>query len=106
MKLLGNKILVERIKSPTATTTGNILLPPIALDDHNTGGPKLFLVLQVGPGLENRKGIPLSMECEPGDRVLCQSYTQGAYELSDGRMIITHDMIIAVLPKQTVPQSP
>jgi len=100
MKLLGNHLLVQRVKRATATTTGGILLPPIALDDNNTGGHKEYRVLQVGPGRRNRKGILLPVECSPGDRVVCQSFTNGAAELSDGRMVITDDMIIAVIPVQ------
>jgi len=99
MKLLGNKILVERVKRPTANTTGSILLPPVALDDYNTGGPKEYRVLQVGPGRPNRKGVLLPIECAPGDRVICESFYTGAKELEDGRFIITDDMIIAILPK-------
>ncbi len=99
MKLLGNHILVERVKRPTALTNGGILLPPILLDDYNTGGPKEYRVLGVGPGRRNRKGVLNCVECSPGDRVICHSYTTGATTLDDGRMVITDDMIIAVLPQ-------
>ncbi len=97
MKLLGNHILVERVKH-ASKTAGGIHLPPILMDDHNTGGPKEFLVLDVGPGRRNRKGVLNCVECSPGDRVICHSYTTGAIELEGGRKVITDDMIIAVLP--------
>ena len=101
MKLLSNHILVERVKRATALTNGGILLPATAMDDYNTGGPKEFGVLAVGPGRRNRKGILFPIECSPGDRVICHSYTTGAAEIGDGRLVITDDMIIAVIPKQT-----
>ena len=100
MILLSNHILVERVKRPTASTTGAILLPPIAQDDFNTGGPKEYRVLAVGPGRRNRKGVLFPCECSPGDRVICHSYTEGATILDDGRMVITDDMIMAVIPVQ------
>lgn len=98
MKVLANKLLVERIKRPVYPGSV-IVLPPILLDDNNTGGPKEFLVLQTGPGRRTRKGVVLPIECEPGDRVICHSYTTGAVEVGNGKMIITDDQIIAVLPK-------
>ena len=101
MKLLGNRAIVERVKRKTATTVGGILLPETLMDDYNTGGPKEYLVLQVGPGHRNRDGSVRSVEFEPGDRVICHSYTQGVHELPDGRKIITDDMVIAVIPART-----
>lgn len=98
MRLLSNKLLVERVKRAQATTGGSILLPPIALDDYNTGGPKEFRVLAKGPG-RMVKGQLRPIECEPGDRIICQSYTTGPKEFGDGRMIITDDMILAVVPR-------
>lgn len=100
MKLLGNHILVERVKRETASTTGGILLPPIAMDDYNTGGLKEYRVLGVGPGRINRGGTTVPVECAPGDRVICHSFTQGAEVLDDGRMVITDAMILAVIPAQ------
>jgi co-chaperonin GroES (HSP10) len=98
MKLLGNHILVQRVKRTKSLTDGGIHLPPSMLDDYNTGGCKEYYVLQVGPGRRNRKGILQPLECSPGDRVICQSFTTGAAELNDGRMVITDDMMIAVIP--------
>ena len=99
MKLLSNHILVERVKRPTQIGS-KILLPEIIQDDFNTGGPKEWRVLDVGPGRRNRKGILNCVECSPGDRVITHSYTEGATLLDDGRMVITDDLIIAVIPLQ------
>jgi co-chaperonin GroES (HSP10) len=98
MKLLNNNILCERVKLPT-NPNSKIILPPVALDDNNTGGAKEFRVLAVGPGRRNRKGIVIPVECEPGDRFIAQSYTQGPVEVAPGKFILTDDMILAVLPK-------
>lgn len=101
MRLLSNYILAERIKPTTALTDGGIYLPPIALDDLNTGGPKHFGVLAVGPGRRNRKGRVLPLECQPGDRVICESFTKGVIELKDGTCILSDDMVLAVIPRQS-----
>lgn len=101
MKPLSNHIIVKRVKQPTAAVGGMILLPPILVDDYNTGGPKEYEVLAVGPGRRNRKAITVPVECQPGDRVICHSYTTGVTELDDGHMVITDDMIIAVIPVQS-----
>ncbi len=99
MKMISNRVLVQRVKAERANTDGVIILPPICMDDNNTGGPKVYRVLAVGPGRRNRRGETLPVEFSPGDRVLCQSYFTGATELKDGTFIITDDMVIAVLPK-------
>jgi co-chaperonin GroES (HSP10) len=94
-QLLGNRVLVERI-NPPATRNG-IYLPESARDDNNTGGPKEFMVLAVGPG-RVVKGKNRPVECQPGDRVICHSYTSGPVELEDGTRVITDDQILFVLP--------
>lgn len=100
MKLLNNHILVERVKRSSAVSRGGIRFPEICVDDFNTGGPKEFRVLAVGPGRRNRKGILFPVECSPGDRVICHSYTTGATEVGDSKLVITDDMILAVIPVQ------
>lgn len=100
MKLLGNRVRVERIKATQASYGGKIVLPQIALDDINTGGPKEYRVLEVGPGKNNRKGVLIPIECAPGDKVICHSYTTGSIDLPDGSSIITDDQILAVIPLQ------
>lgn len=100
MKLLANRALVRRVRRKTATTAGGIMLPESLMDDYNTGGPKEFQVLAVGPGRRNRDGSYLPVEFGPGDRVICHSYTRGVHELPNDEMIITDDMVIAVIPVQ------
>ncbi len=99
MKLLGNRAHVQRIKHLQAVSAGGIHMPDIVLDDNNTGGPKEYRVLAVGPGRRNRKGDTVPVDFSPGDRVICHSYFKGAAELPDGTFVITDDMVIAVLPK-------
>jgi co-chaperonin GroES (HSP10) len=96
--LLGNRVHVRRELPPT--TTGGIYLPESVRDDSNNGGVKVYRVLGVGPGFTNKKGVHFPIECAPGDRVMCHSYTTGPTELEDGTMIVTADQILAVLPVQ------
>jgi len=100
MTLLGNRFLAERVKNTTTKSEGGIHLPAIVLDDDNTGGPKEWLVLQVGPGRRNRDGTVVPLEFNPGDRVLYLSYTRGATKV-DGteQSILDADGVIAVIPK-------
>lgn len=95
--LIGNRVLVAPIKPPT--TLSGIHLPPSLQDDFNTGGVKLYRVLMVGPGKLHPNGRHVPMECVPGDRVFCHSYTDGPQEFEDGTKIITYNQIIAVLPQ-------
>lgn len=99
MRLLNNNILCERVKLPT-NPNSKIVLPPIAQDDNNTGGPKEYRVIAVGPGRKNRKGVLIPVECEPGDRFIAHSYTQGPAEVGPNQFIMNDDMILMVLPKQ------
>ena len=101
MRPLSNHLLVERVKTSSAITAGGIHLPAICEDDNNTGGPKEYRVLAVGPGKRNHKGVVIPIECGPGDRILCHSYTTGVTELKDGRLVLTDDMILAVIPLQS-----
>lgn len=94
-ELLGNRVLVERINP--ATTRNGIYLPESARDDINTGGPKEYRVLMVGPG-RTVNGCLIPVECAVGDRIICHSYTTGPVDLDDGTKIITDDQIIAVIP--------
>lgn len=98
LRLLGNRILATRIKR-TAFPGSTIVLPQILHDDDNTGGPKEWRVLDVGPGRRNRDGDYLPVECRPGDRVICLSYTSGATDAGEGRFILDADTIIAVFPE-------
>ena len=97
IKPLGNHLLVRRLPQ---VQIGVIVLPSAFDDDHNTGGPKIFRVLAVGPGRRNRKGVVIPIECAPGDRIICHSYTAGVADvkLPDGQFILTEDQILMVLP--------
>jgi co-chaperonin GroES (HSP10) len=95
---LGNHLLVRRPE--VIKTTGLIHLPPVAQDDNNTGGPKEVIVLAVGPGRRNRKGVVAPIEAKPGDRCIIHSYTTGPQPLPDGSLIITDDQILAVIPQK------
>jgi|SRR5215831_3995619 len=100
MKLLGNRIHIKRVQPPTSI--GGIYLPPIALDDINTGGPKIYEVLAVGPGRMTKKGVRIPIEVSVGDRILCHSYTDGPSDLEDGTKLITDDQVLLVMPKVPV----
>ena len=97
-RILGNRALVRKIDAPT--TAGGIYLPESARDDHNVGGPKVYEVMGVGPGAMI-KGRRRPLECQPGDRVICQSYLTGPIELEHDHLIITGDQILAIIPKAT-----
>ena len=94
-----NHVLVARIVSEKI---GSIYLTARLQDDNNVGGYKVYRVLAVGPGRLTRKGVRVPVECEPGDRVICHSYTSGAVPLEGGRHLITDDQILAVLPGRGV----
>lgn len=96
-QLLGNRILATRVKRERAPGS-KIIMPAIVQDDDNTGGPKEWEVLQVGPGRLARNGTPVPIECAPGDRIICHSWATGAVDAGEGRFILDADMIMAVIP--------
>ncbi len=99
MKLLGNRLLVKPVASQDRTAAG-IFLPQGSQDAFNLGSVKCFEVLQVSFPLRDfdEKAGP-AMEAQPGDRVLCQSYTHGPQPLPDGTAIISEDLVLAIIPK-------
>lgn len=97
MQILGNRFLAKRVKRPTQTNSA-IILPEIVQDDNNTGGPKEWEVLQVGPG-KKYGDVLVPLEFGPGDRVLAHSYTTGAKEYKDGQFILEGEAVIAVIPR-------
>lgn len=99
MKILGNRFLAERVKNERLHSAGGIYLPPIVLDDNNTGGPKEWRVIAVGPGRRNRDGTTVPVEFGPGDRVIFRSFTSGATEAAPGQFILEVEGVIAILPK-------
>ena len=95
-----NHLVVRRVNNANQfSSSGLVALPAISMDDHNTGGPKEVLIISVGPGKKNKKGVLIPIECEPGDRAIIHSYTSGPQPLPNGDMIITDDLILAVIPK-------
>jgi co-chaperonin GroES (HSP10) len=87
MKLLGNRLLVKPVL--VKQSLGGILLPEASQELWHLGSVKMFDVLQVAP----------RVEAQPGDRVLCQSYTDGALQLDDGTAIMDERLVLAILPK-------
>lgn len=95
MKPLSNHLLVEPI---IYKYHGLVALPPSMEDSLNTGGVKLFRVHAVGPGRVTRKGVRVPMEIIPTDYVLCMSYTEGPREVGTNRLVLSEDMVLAVIP--------
>lgn len=100
MQILGNRFVGERVKLETSHPDSAIILPQILQDDNNTGGPKEWRVLQVGPGRKAKDGTAMPIEFSAGDRVICHSYTTGAVCIEPGKFIIEADMVIAVIPRK------
>lgn len=94
MQPLSNHLLVEPV---VYKHYGLIQLPPAMLDQANTGGVKLFRVHAVGPGRLTKKGVRVPMDIEPTDYVLCQSWTEGPRAVGDDRMVISEDIVLAVM---------
>lgn len=101
MKLLSNHILVEHVSHPIKTA-GGILFPESMRDENHGIGPFEMLVIAVGPGKVNKKGVLIPIECQPGDRIVTNPYTlNGVKTMDDGKKIIRFEpeAILAVLPK-------
>jgi hypothetical protein len=96
VKLLGERLLVEAL--PFRPPGSRIELPP-SLGPENLGGPKVFRVLQVGPGRRLKSGQMSTMvDIQPGDRVLCHSWFKGPVSIPGNRHIIDLSEVLAVLP--------
>lgn len=107
MTILGNRFLAERVKHTRTMSEGGIHLPPVVLDDLNTGGVKEWLVLQVGPGRRNRDGTQASLEFVPGDRVLFRSFSTGPVQVGDtNQYILDAEGVIAIIPQNEMPIPP
>jgi len=81
-------------------TPGGLHIPDVARDPNNIGGPKIYRVIAVGGPALTKKGAEIPMEVGVGDRIVCHSYTTGPMNIYDdtGRMIISQDEVLAVLP--------
>lgn len=105
MRTIGNRVLARRHQP---TQINGIHLPASALDYYNTGGPKEFIVEQVGTGYYTRKGVKVPIDwCVPGDRILCHSYDKAPVEsgLHPDYFFITPDQILAIIPLQLPPKT-
>lgn len=100
LRLTSNHLLVEPVPRDKL---GSIHLPDQLKDDHNIGGPKEYWVHLVGPGRLTRKGVRIPVEAQPGDRVVCLSYTEGPKPFDGKAFIITEDQVLLILPKIPVP---
>lgn len=96
MRMTGDHILCEPI---AFNQVGLIHLTGKLQFSIELGKPRVMRVVAQGPGKVNRKGVLIPLECEVGDRVIVHSYTEGPHDLPDGKVVITHDQVIAVLPK-------
>lgn len=96
MRMTSNHLLCEPI---TFDKVGSIHLTEKMKFSMDLGRPRVMRVLALGPGRLTRKGVLLPIECNPGDRVIVHSYTDGAIDLPDGNVIINDQQILAVLPK-------
>ena len=96
MILLNDKLHVQLI--PCTVTSGGIALPGNVQEDPNYGGVRLYRVLGVGPGRRLKNGSLDPMPTEPGDRILCHSFTTSPVDLGDGTQIIDLSQVVAVLP--------
>lgn len=97
LTLTSNHLLVEPV---ARERIGSIHLPDQLKDDDNIGGPKEYWVHLVGPGRVTRKGVRIPIEAQPGDRVICQSYTDGPKPFDGRAFVITEDQILMVIPRE------
>lgn len=101
MKPLKDFILCEHCQE---TVIRGIHLPHQALDYWNSGGPKTYRVLAVGPGRTTRKGVFIPSEISPGDKLIVYSPTTGPTLLDNGKFLIRDlSMVLAVIPVQNQP---
>ena len=102
IKPLRDSILCEHVQD---TQVRGIHLPAMAMDYHNTGGPKTYRVVAVGPGRTTRKGAFVPSENAPGDKLIVYSPTTGPELMEDGKFLIRDlSMVLAVIPVQNLPK--
>lgn len=94
MKPLGTRLLVEWLPH---RNKGVIQL--LEEDFHNAPDPKLYRVIEAGPGRRLKDGTIIPLEVSPGDRVLCSSTpTRNPIDTDDPkRKIIYAEDVIAVM---------
>lgn len=75
-------------------------MPDAALDEFNTDGPRVYQVIATGPGeWDKRKKRRRIMEIQPGDMVVCYSYTDGPIDVGMGLKMVTQNQVLLRLRK-------
>ena len=89
---LNDRILVKRLESEE-TTAGGIIIPDSAKEKPAEGE-----IVAVGPGKLNDKGERVTLDLQPGDRVLFSKYggTDVKYDGQD-YLIMREDDILCVI---------
>jgi len=89
---LKDHVIVRRTEAGDMTS-GGIILPEAAKEK-----PKEGIVIAVGSGQYNDRGVRVPMQVEEGDRVIFSSYAGNEVKI-DGEewLILTEDDILAVI---------
>ena len=89
---LGDRVVVER-EQGEQKTTGGILLPDSAKDKPARG-----VVVSVGEGRLDSKGVRHALQVKPGDRVVFSSYAGETFKVGDDELLLMReDDILAIL---------
>jgi len=89
---LGDRVVVEREQSEQKTT-GGILLPDSAKDKPARG-----VVVSVGEGRLDSKGVRHPLQVKPGNRVVFTSYAGEPFKVGDDELLLMReDDILAIL---------
>ena len=73
---LGNRVVVERIEA-ASRSAGGLYLPDMAKDQKPSRG----MVICVGPGKEDDKGVVKPVKVKVGQEVLFNKWAGGEFEL-------------------------
>ena len=89
---LGHRILVKRMEEES-TSKGGIIIPDTAKEKPQKG-----MVVAVGPGLRDDKGVRIPLEVREGDSVLFSKYA-GSEITIDGveHIFMREDDILGIL---------
>ncbi|MEX0668985.1 MAG: co-chaperone GroES [Pirellulales bacterium] len=89
---LGDRVVVER-EEGEHKTAGGILLPDSAKDKPARG-----VVVSVGEGRVDNKGLRHVLQVKPGDRVVFTSYAGEPFKMGDDELLLMReDDILAIL---------
>lgn len=87
MRLLGNRVLLERVM-PVLMSPGGVHYSDQHIDDRLQ-----YYVLAIGPGKRLKDGTTLVPDIRPGDKCLCNSGHGVLHTFEDGRIIVDVDNI-------------